>query len=145
MPAFLREVLVNYANNMIHIRLNNCIIFWKQQTFLQGLDNLPKLVSVGEISRFIFIFFANQNFSRNRKALQLRKWIALVLQVKFRFMGCLVTVNALVSGTDSIVVIIRVNIIVFTKQPSAERYLANIFSPVFLPTFRKFLVTHQKK
>ena len=132
MPAFFREVLVNYANNMISIRLNNCIIFWKQQKFLQGLDNLQQLVSVGEISRFIFIFFANQNFSRNRKALPPRKWIALVLQIKFRFMGCLVTANALVSGTDSIVVIITVNSIVFTKQPSAERYLANIFSQVLL-------------
>ena len=33
----------------------------------------------------------------------------------------------------SVVVIITVNSIkVFTKQPSAERYLANIFWPVFL-------------
>ena len=35
----------------------------------------------------------------------------------------------------SVVVIITVNtiiVLVFTKQPSAERYLANIFSPVFL-------------
>ena len=48
--------------------------------------------------------------------------------------------------TDSIVVIITVNgIIVFTKQPSAERYLVNIFSPVFLWTFRKFLQRIKKK
>ena len=55
----------------------------------------------------------------------LRKWIALVLQVTFRFMGCLVQANTLVSGIDSIVVIMTVNsIIAFTKQSSAERYLA---------------------
>ena len=29
-------------------------------------------------------------------------------------------------------------VLVFTKQPSAERYLGNILSPVFLRTFRKF-------
>ena len=61
LPAFLREVLVNYASNMIRMRLNNCTIFWKQREFLYGLDNLQKLVSVGEISRFMFSFFANQN------------------------------------------------------------------------------------
>ena len=59
---------------------------------------LQKLIYVGAISRFIFSFFANQNFSRHRKAELLREWIALVLQVKFRFMGCLAKVNALVLG-----------------------------------------------
>ena len=108
---------------------------------MHGLDNLQKLVSVDAINRFIFSLFANENFSRDKKAVLLRKWIALVLQVKFCFMGCLVKANALVSG-NSIVVIITVNS--FTKQPSAERYLANIFSPVFLATFRKFL-QHIKK
>ena len=66
MPAFLREVLVNYSSNMIRIRLNNCTIFWKQREFLHGLDNLEKLVSVGAIRRFIFSFFANQNFSLDK-------------------------------------------------------------------------------
>ena len=98
LPASFHEVLVNYASNMIRIRLNNCTIFWKQREFLHGLDNLQKLVSVGAIRRFIFSFFANQNFSRDRKAELLCKSIALVLQVKFRFMGCLVKANALVSG-----------------------------------------------
>ena len=96
--AFLREVLFNYASNMIRIRLNNCTIFWKQWEFLHGLNNLQKLVSVGAIRRFIFSFFANQNFSLDKKAVLLRKWIALILQVKFRFMSCLVKSNALVSG-----------------------------------------------
>ena len=91
MPAFLREVLVNYASNMIRIRLNICTIFWKQREFLHGLHNLWKLVSVGAIRRFIFSFFANQNFSRYRKAVLLLKWVALILQVKFRFMSCLVS------------------------------------------------------
>ena len=30
LPASFHEVLVNYASNMIRIRLNNCTIFWKQ-------------------------------------------------------------------------------------------------------------------
>ena len=98
MPPFLREVLVNYASNMIRIILNNCTFFWKQREFLHGLDNLQKLVSVGAIRSFIFDFFAIQNFSRNRKAVLLCKWIALILQVKFRFMVHLVKANALVSG-----------------------------------------------
>ena len=57
----------------------------------------------------------------------LRKWIALVLQVKFRFMGYQVKKRSSISKQ-----IVTVNSIVFTKQASAERYLANIFSPVFL-------------
>ena len=59
---------------------------------------LQKLVSVGAIHRFIFNFFANENFNRHRKAELLLKWIAPVLQVKFRFMGYLVKANALVLG-----------------------------------------------
>ena len=124
-------MLVNYARNIIRIRLNNCTIFWKQPEFLHGVDNLQKLVSVGAIRRFIFSFFANQNFSRDRKAVLLRKWIALVLQVKFRFMGyLLVKVNALISG----------NIkhhryhhssIVFMKQPSAEIFSKHFFRQYF--------------
>ena len=102
LPTFLGEVLVNYASNMIRIRLNNCTIFWKQREFLHGLDNLQNLLSVGAIRRFIFSFFANQNFSLDKKAVLLRKWIALILQVKFRFMGCLLKANALVSGNRSL-------------------------------------------
>ena len=93
---------------------------------------LQKFVSVGAIRRFIFNFFANQNFSRHRKAELLRKWIALVLQVKFRFMGCLVKANALVLGNIALSLSSQLIVLVFTKQPSAERYLANIFLPVFL-------------
>ena len=55
--AFLSEVLVNYASNMIRIRLNNCTNFWKQREFLHGLENLQKLASVGATSRLILIFF----------------------------------------------------------------------------------------
>ena len=72
-------------------------------------------------------------------------------------MGFLVKANALVSGSKYGVVIITVNSIVFAKQPSAEIYIANIFSPVFckllensfsasknrfLETFRKFIKKH---
>ena len=96
--AFLRKVVVNYASNLICIRLSNCSIFWKQREFLHGLNNLQKLVSVGAIRRFVSSCFANQNFSRDRKAALLRKWFALVLYVKFHFMVCLVKANALASG-----------------------------------------------
>ena len=111
-----------------------------------------KLESVGVMRRFIFNFFANQSFSRHRKTELLRKWIALELQVKFRFMSCLE------KAKDSVAVNIKVKIVlVFTKQPFAERYLANIFLPVFcellensssaskcIPkSFRKFAKKHQ--
>ena len=89
LPAFLREVLVNYASNMIRIRLNICTICCKQQEFLHGINNLQNLLSTGAIRRFIFSFFADQNFSRERKVELLCKSTALVLQVKFCFMGCL--------------------------------------------------------
>ena len=90
------------------------------------------------------VLFANQNFSRHRKAMLLRKWVALILQVKFRFMGCLVKVSALLSG-DSIIVLITVNsIIVSTKQPSAEKYLTNIFFVIIFVNFQKILVVHQR-
>ena len=48
-------------------------MFWKQQEFLHGLDNLQNLVSIGAMRRFIFSFFANQNFSQYRKTKLLRK------------------------------------------------------------------------
>ena len=128
LSAFLPEVLVNYASNMIRIRLNNCTNFWKQREFLHRLDNLQKLVSVRAIRRFILSFFANQNFSWDRKAVLSRKWITLILQVKFHFMGCLVKANALVSG-NSFVVIITVDSI---KQPSAEIFSKHFFASTFV-------------
>ena len=93
---------------------------------------LQKLVSVGATRRFIFNYFANQNFSRHRKAKPLRKWIALGLQVKLRFMGCRVNANALVLGNVALSLSSQLMVLVNTKQPSPERYLANIFLPVFL-------------
>ena len=99
---------------------------------------LQKLVSVEAIGRFIFNFCVNQTFSRHRKAKLLRKWIALVSQAKFRFMGCLVKANALVLGNIALSLSSQLIVLVFTKQPSAERYLANIFLPVLLWNFRKF-------
>ena len=41
-------------------------------------------------------FFCKSIFSRDRKTVLIRKGIALLLQVNFRFMGCLVKANALV-------------------------------------------------
>ena len=113
-------MFVNYASNMIRIRINNCNIFKKQREFLHGLDNLQKLVSVGAICRFIFSFFANQNF---KAATQMDRSST---SSEISFHGLLVKANVLVSE-NNIVVIIAV-----IKQPSAERYLANIFLPVFL-------------
>ena len=130
-------MLVNYASNMIRVRLNNRTTFLKQREFLHGLNNLQKLVSVGTGRRFIFCFvFANQNFSLDRKAVLLRKWITLILQVKFRFMGFLVKANAIVSGSKYSVVIITVNSIVFAicRKIFSKHFLASI-----LRTFRKFL------
>ena len=54
----------------------------------------------------------------------------------------LVSVGAIhrfIFSFDNVVIILVNSIIVFRKQPSAERYLANILSSVFLGTFRKFL------
>ena len=136
MPAFLHEALVNYTSNMIHITLNNC-----SREFLHGLNNLQNLISARAICRFIFSFFANQNFSQDRKVKLLCKWISLVLHGLFIKSKC-----PILRKQDSIVLIITVNsIIAFTKQSSAERYLANIFSQVFWWTFRKFLQYIKKK
>ena len=95
--AFLWKVMVNYSSKMIRIRLNSYTIFWKRREFLHGLNNLQNFVSTETIRRLIFSFFANQNFSWDIKAMLLHKWIALVLQVKFCFMGSLVKANALLS------------------------------------------------
>ena len=52
-----------------------------------------------------------------------------MLQVKF--LGCLVKANAQVLGNIALLLSLQLIVLVFTKQPSVERYLANIFSPVF--------------
>ena len=104
------------------------------------------------IRRFIFNFFANQNFSQHRKAELLCKWIALVLQAKFCFMGCLVKANALVLG-NSVVVIITVNSISFYETAiSREIFFRQYFcellekfssaSKYVSKSFRKFTKTH---
>ena len=120
MPAFHREVLIDYASNMICFKLNNCTIFWKQREFLHGFDNLQNRFPVGPIRTFIFSFFVNENFSRDKEATLLR------------FMGCLVKAKTLVSGSREHdcyhhSYYCYYHIIVFTKQPSADRYLANLF------------------
>ena len=131
-PCFSLQSVGQLCNQHDWHKIKQLHFFLKQRDFLHGFDNLRKLVSVGAIRRFIFSFIANQNFSRDRKAVLLRKWIALVLLVKFR--------SPQYQETDTIAVIITVNsTIVVTKQPSAERYLANILTSVFLRTFRKLL------
>ena len=57
LAAFLREVLLDYASNMIRIRLNNCTFSWKQREFFHGLDNLQNPFTVRAIRSFIFSFF----------------------------------------------------------------------------------------
>ena len=63
-----------------------------------------------------------------------------VLQVKLRFKGWLVKADALVLGNMALslssylivlFLIVILLVLVSTKEPSAERYLANIFLPVF--------------
>ena len=92
---------------------------------------LQKLISVGAIRRFLFNYFANQKFSRYRKAELLRKWIILVLQAKFRFMGCLVKANDLVSGNIALSLSSQLIVLVFTKQLPAE-YIKQIFTKIHL-------------
>ena len=89
---------------------------------------LQKLVSVGAIR------LSSSIFLKGRAVTQMDR---LVLQVKFRFMGCLVQANALVLGNIVLPLSSQLIVLVFTKQPFAGRYLANIFSPVFLWIFRK--------
>ena len=146
------EKIENFENAveflLLYLRISN----WKIISLkIKQLHHLLKTIRImhdlntckssylsGQYAGSSSIFFAYQNFSRHRKAELLHKWIALVLQVKFRFIGCLVKANALVLGNIALSLSSQLIVLVFTKQPSAERYLANIFSPVFLCTFRKF-------
>ena len=103
---------------------------------------LEKLVSAGAIRRFIFNFFANQNFSRHRKTGLLRKWIALVLQAKFRFMDCLVKANALVLGNIALSLSYTVNSISYyetaiCREIFSKYFFASIFVRIKIP-FKKF-------
>ena len=82
---------------------------------------LQNLASVGAIRWFIVNVFANQNFSRHRKAELLRNSITLVLRVKFRFMGCLVKANALVLRNIALSLSSQLIVLVFTKQLLQEQ------------------------
>ena len=108
-----RQILRSFV---LTVFLNDC---FKTMRIFAWFRYLQKLASFRAIHRFIFNFFANQNFSWHRKVELLRKWIAVVLQVKLRKRPRIRKQRVVVSITF------------FTKQPSAERYLANIFSPVF--------------
>ena len=84
----------------------------------------------GQYAGSSLVFFANQNLSRDREAKLLRKWIALVFHVKFEQ-------RPKYQETDSMVVIITLNSSIdFTKQRSAEKYLANL---CFTNNFVNFL------
>ena len=144
-PAFLCVVFVNHASNMIRIRLNNCIIFWKQREFLHGLDNLQKLVckSCGANTQVHLQFF-----------LQTKTLDEIERQICYAngFSNCSSTSSKILfhglstkckrpSIRKQIVVIITVNsLLVYCFYSHLQRdILANIFWPVFSWTFRKFL------
>ena len=107
-PQILRSFVLT-------VFLNDC---FKTMRIFAWFRYLQKLASFRAILRFIFNFFANQNFSRHRKVELLRKWIALVL--------VLVLGNIALSWSSQLLVVL------FTEQPSAERYSGKFFSPVFL-------------
>ena len=50
---------------------------------------------------------------------------------EFHFMSCLVKANTLVLGNIVLSLSSQLIVLVFTKQPSAERYLANVFCQYF--------------
>ena len=54
LPAFPCKLLVNYTGNIIHIKLNNCTIFSKQQKFLHGLNNLQTAICREIFSKHFF-------------------------------------------------------------------------------------------
>ena len=90
---------------------------------------LQKLVSVGAILGFIFSFFANQNFSRKDGAAthmdrsSTSNEISLLPSKSKR-----PSIRKKMGSSLSPQLIV----LVFTKQPYAERYLTNIFSLIFL-------------
>ena len=91
------------------------------------------------------VFFANQNFSRDRKVELLCKSIALVLQVKFRFIGCLVKANALVSGNGQHRCYHRSwqYHCFYETVISREMFSKHAFASIFV-NFHKILALHQK-
>ena len=135
MPAFLGEMLVNYASNMIHIRLNLCTIFWKQRTFLHDLDKfakarLQKLYCNTQVYPHFFFFF-----------LQTKTLVKIEKRSCYAngFSNCSSTPSEISfhglpskrkrpSIRKQVVVIMSVNIIIdFTKQPSAGRCFSTHF------------------
>ena len=91
------------------------------------------------------VFFPNQNFSRDRKVELLCKSITVVLQVKFRFIGCLVKANALVSGNRQHR---RYHLsqqyhCFYETVICREIFSKHVFVSIFV-NFQKILATHQK-
>ena len=71
--------------------------FEERRKILKGKQRKGSIINI----KLILDFFANENFSRAGFSNQhMDSVIAPVLQVKFRFMGCLVKANALVSGNS---------------------------------------------
>ena len=101
-----------------------------------------KLVSVGAIRRFIFIFFANQNFSRHRAATQMDRSSA---SSKILFHGLPSKSKRPSIRKHSVLVIITVNSVSFYEtaifreilenSSSASKYVPKRFRVVKLQAF----------
>ena len=97
--------------------LNNCTTFWKQWQFLNGLDIC-------------------KNFSRHSKGQADVQMDGPSASSETSYHGLPSKSKRPSIRKHSVLVSSELIILVFMKQPSAERYLANIFLPVFLWTFR---------
>ena len=137
MPAFLFEVLVNYASNIIRIRLNNCTIIWKQREFLHGIDNLQKLISKScRVNTQVHLQFFLQ--IKTLDEIERQSWYAngfsncSSTSSEISFHG-LPSKSKRPSIRKQIVVIITVNsLLVYCFYSHLQRDIfANIFSPVF--------------
>ena len=94
---------------------------------------LQKLVSVGAIRRFIVNFFCKSKLSWHRKTELLHKWIALVLQAKFRFMGYLVKANILVLGNIALSLSSQLIVLVFYETAICREIFSKyFFASIFL-------------
>ena len=135
--AFLCEVLVNFASNMIRKRLNNCAIFLKQREFLHGLANLQQLVckSCRDNTQVHLHFFLQiktlvEIERRSCYANRFSNWSSASTEISFHGLP---SKSKRPSIRKQIVVIITVNsiIVFFETGILRENILTNIFSPVF--------------
>ena len=106
---------------------------------------LQKLASFGAIHRFIFNFFANQNFSRHRKTELLRS-----MQMDRSSASSETSFHGLPSKSKlpsirkhSVVVIITVNSISFYETAICREIFSKYFFASIFVNFQKILAAHQ--